>query len=203
MIVGILGLIGSGKNTVAQILVDDYGFEKVSFASSLKDAVAAIFGWPRHLLEGDTDQSRVWREQPDAYWSRVMQHEVTPRWVLQHIGTDVMRNHFHKDIWVHSLIKRLEDPNKNFVISDVRFLNEVDVIHDQKGQIWEIQRPPLPTWYSEHFDNQDDLRRHMTLHHPEIHSSEWDWRLAKRNCIIRNTGTLQDLKDKVSAIISQ
>jgi len=203
MIVGIIGLINSGKSTIASILVEDYGFTKVSFADTLKDAVAAIFGWPRELLQGDTEESRQWREQVDSYWSNVMGHPVTPRWVLQHIGTDVMRNHFHTNIWVHSLMKKLADPNKNYVISDVRFRNEVDVILAQHGAIWEVQRAPMPEWYGEKFEDYDSLKRHMELYHPNIHASEWDWRLTKRNHIIRNDGTLHDLKDKVSIIISQ
>jgi hypothetical protein len=203
MIVGIIGLINSGKSTIANILVEDYGFIKVSFADSLKDAVSAIFGWDRQLLQGDTEESRRWREQVDEYWSNVMQHPVTPRWVLQHIGTEVMRNHFHKNIWVHSLMKKLNDPNKNYVISDVRFSNEVDVILSQQGQIWEVQRPPLPDWYSTKFEDYADLKRHMDIYHPEIHSSEWEWRLVKRNHIIQNTSTLDNLRQKISAIISQ
>ena len=203
MILGIIGLINSGKSTVANILVEDYGFIKVSFADSLKDAVASIFGWDRQLLQGDTEASRMWREQRDDYWSNVMQHDVTPRWVLQHIGTDVMREHFHKNIWVHSLMKKLTDANSNYVISDVRFRNEVDVILSQNGQIWEIQRPPLPDWYSMDYTDYDDLARHMNIYYPEIHASEWDWQLTKRNHVIQNNSTLQDLKGKVAAIISQ
>jgi hypothetical protein len=203
MIIGVIGLINSGKSTIANILVEDYGFIKVSFADSLKDAVSAIFGWDRQLLQGDTEASRVWREQVDEYWSNVMQHPVTPRWVLQHIGTDVMRDHFHKNIWVHSLMKKLNDPNKNYVISDVRFQNEVDVILSQHGQIWEVQRPPMPEWFGMKFEDYDDLKRHMQIYHPNIHPSEWDWRLTKRNHIIRNNGTVDDLRIKVADIISQ
>jgi hypothetical protein len=202
MIVGIIGLIASGKSTIANILVEDYGFVKVSFADSLKDAVAAIFGWDRELLQGDTEESRIWREQVDQYWSDVMQHAVTPRWVLQHIGTDVMREHFHKNIWVHSLMKKLNDPSKNYVISDVRFQNEVAVILANRGQIWEIQRPPMPNWYSLDFSEYDDLKRHMEIYHPEIHKSEWDWRLTKRNHVIINNSSINDLKVAVSSIIS-
>jgi ferredoxin len=62
MIIGICGLIGSGKGTVADVLVDQ-GFTKVSFADKLKDGVSTIFGWNRAMLEGDTDESRQWREQ--------------------------------------------------------------------------------------------------------------------------------------------
>ena len=201
MIVGIVGLINSGKSTVANILVENHGFTKVSFADSLKDAVAAIFGWDRQLLQGDTEASRQWREQPDEYWSGVMQHEVTPRWVLQHIGTDVMRDHFHKNIWVHSLMKKLNDPDKNYVISDVRFRNEVDVILAQNGEIWEVQRLPLPDWYRIQFEEYTKMQRHMDIYYPKVHTSEWDWRLTKRNYVILNNSSICDLKNKINAII--
>lgn len=202
MIIGVIGLINSGKSTVADVLVKQHNFTKVSFADSLKDAAAAIFGWPRELLQGDTDQSRQWREQVDDYWSRVMQHPVTPRWVLQHFGSEVMRNQFHKDIWVHSLMKKLDDLNKNYVISDVRFLNEIDVILSQNGTIWKVERPPIPTWCSTEFKDQQDLTRYMKLYHPEVHRSEWEWHLARTTAVIQNDSSIESLKDKIKTILS-
>ena len=86
MLIGIVGLIGSGKDTVAKRLVDKHGFVKDSFAKSLKDAVSAMFNWDRSMLEGDTKFSRDWREQPDAFWSEKLGKTVTPRWVLQPVS---------------------------------------------------------------------------------------------------------------------
>ena len=68
MIVGLVGFIGAGKGTVADILVEKHGFIKESFANSVKDSVSVIFGWDRSSLEGDTPESRRWREQPDEFW---------------------------------------------------------------------------------------------------------------------------------------
>ena len=70
MIVGLCGAQGSGKDTVANILVANYGFVRISFAAALKDVIAILFSWPRHMLEGDTPESRTWREAPDAEWSQ-------------------------------------------------------------------------------------------------------------------------------------
>jgi hypothetical protein len=100
MIIGICGLIGSGKGTVADHLVEEYGFQKVSFADALKDATAQMFEWPRHLLEGDTVESRKWRETPDAFWTNELGYEVTPRYVLQKFGTECMRVGFYDGVWL-------------------------------------------------------------------------------------------------------
>ena len=52
MIVGICGWIGSGKDTIADYLVNVHQFRRDSFASTLKSAVAEVFGWDREMLEG-------------------------------------------------------------------------------------------------------------------------------------------------------
>ena len=76
MIVGICGLIGSGKDTIADHLVQDHNFVKISFADKLKDTVATLFDWDRTLLDGKTEQSRLWREQEDPYWSKELKKKV-------------------------------------------------------------------------------------------------------------------------------
>jgi len=102
-IIGLVGLIGSGKGTVAELFSKAADCTTDSFAKPLKDLTASIFGWPRPLLEGDTSESRDFRETPDIFWSRKTGiPNFTPRLALQLIGTDVMRNHFHEDIWMDS-----------------------------------------------------------------------------------------------------
>ena len=96
MIIGICGLIGSGKDTIADYLVTNYNFKKLSFADKLKDSVATMFDWDRELLDGKTDESRAWREKEDAYWTKELGYSVTPRLVLQKFGTECMRDGFYE-----------------------------------------------------------------------------------------------------------
>ena len=147
MIVGLLGFIGSGKGTAGDIL-KDLGFTPVSFAKGVKDVAAEMFGWPRHLLEGDTEQSRKWREQPDKFWSEEFGREFTPRLALQLMGTEVGRDVFHSDFWIIKLKNYIQNnPNQDYVITDVRFQNEIEFVHQNKGILIEIQRGTTPHWY--------------------------------------------------------
>ena len=196
MIIGICGLIGSGKGTVADILVDQ-GFTKVSFADKLKDGVSTIFGWDRNLLEGDTDESRQWREQPDDFWSNETKMEVTPRLVLQLFGTDCMRNGFDDGVWV-SLIKKqvLENPGQ-YVIPDVRFENEIKMIRDIGGEIWWTKRGDNPEWWSKAVLDTQTGSNFMA--DEDIHPSEWKWANTndKFDEIIYNESTLVELRHQV------
>ncbi len=76
VVIGIMGAAGSGKDTVAGFLVENHWFKKMSFAKTLKDIASVAFNWDRPLLEGDTPESRVWRETLDPFWG------VTPRSAL-------------------------------------------------------------------------------------------------------------------------
>tara|TARA_B100001057_G_scaffold56961_2_gene50495 strand:- start:3126 stop:3710 length:585 start_codon:yes stop_codon:yes gene_type:complete len=189
MIIGICGLIGSGKGTVADVLVKTHNFTKLSFADKLKDGVATIFGWDRAMLEGDTDESRQWRELKDDFWSNETKMEVTPRLVLQLFGTDCMRNGFDDGIWVSTIKKKLlENPTIDYVVPDVRFANEVDMIRDIGGEVWEIKRGPDPQWLIEY---------ESTGTEPTVHASEWKWIKSKKDLVIENDGTLDELKNQV------
>ena len=149
MILGIVGSIGSGKDTLADYLSNFHEFRRESFASSLKDALSVIFGWDRTLLEGRTKQSRAWREEVDEWWAnRLNIPHLTPRWVLQNFATEVCRETFHDDIWIASLEKKLLTITDNLVITDCRFPNEIAAIQNAGGKIIRINRGPEPEWVS-------------------------------------------------------
>jgi hypothetical protein len=209
VIIGIVGLIGSGKDTVADHFVSQGGV-KESFARSLKDAASVIFGWPRELLEGDTIRSREFRETPDMYWTRKLGIDnFTPRLGLQLLGTDVLRNHFHKDIWIHSLenrIMRLQSKPNYIVVSDARFKNELDLIKSMGGKIIWVQREETPDWFRTAVEaNAGNVisRKIMTTRYASVHASEWDWAGYPVDHVIQNTGTLSELYAKIDVYIAQ
>lgn len=203
-VIGLVGFIGSGKNTVAEALVEN-GYVKDSFATPLKDAVAQIFSWDREMLEGATTESRRWREQPDSYWSKAFGYTVTPRLVLQQFGTEAMRNVFHSDIWVKSLVRRIQtSPRNKFVVSDVRFQNEVQAIHDLGGVIVRVRRGGEPSWFL--VAEQANRGQKDAIHHMidlGIHQSEWDWIGCEFDYVIENDGTVDDLREKVFKIVDK
>lgn len=206
MLIGILGRIGSGKGTVAHRLVTHYGFRQDSFATTLKDACAVLFGWDRAMLEGDTSESRAERENIDEWWTEKLGIEnFTPRLALQLIGTDVFRNHFHKDIWMLSVMARY-DGKENVVISDARFPNEVDAIREMGGHIIRVDRGEEPEWWKYAVDattpgNYNYSPEQKMIHrYSHIHHSEWAWAGTVPDEVILNSGTLDQLYGMVDLL---
>jgi hypothetical protein len=187
MLIGLVGPIGSGKDTVANRLVTKHGYKRDSFADPLKDAVSKIFNWDRKLLEGNTKISREWRETADEFWSKKFNKEITPRWVLQYFGTEVMRGQMHDAIWVDSLIARYK--GEKTVVSDTRFQNEIKNIKAHGGIIVLVKRGPIST--------REEMQKQG------IHQSEWDWVGSNFDYTIENTGTLEELNAEIDTTIHQ
>lgn len=209
MIIGITGLISSGKDTIADYLTTYQGFKRISFAASLKDAVAAVFDWDRESLEGTTKASRVWREQKDEWWSNRLKMDITPRWVLQYWGTDVCRNHFHNDIWVASVEHRLLNSKEDIVITDCRFSNEVAAIKNAGGVAIRVQRGLNPEWYDSAIaynrgpnGNASWALSKMKLDNMKIHASEYSSIGLKYDHVIENNGTIDSLHEKIKNLIN-
>lgn len=208
MILGVTGLIGSGKDTIADYLCTFHGFKRLSFAGSLKDAVAAIFGWDREMLEGTTKSSREWREQIDEWWSERLQFTITPRWILQQWGTEVCRDNFHKDIWVASVENKLRQSQDNIVITDCRFKNEVEAIKNAGGITCRVERGMKPEWY----DDAAALNKgpsqigwalaRNNLEKFGIHASEYSSVGLDYDHVIDNNGSIDDLHKKIDSIIN-
>lgn len=197
-ILGVVGFISSGKDTIADYLVTHHGFVRESFASNLKDSVSAIFGWDRQLLEGLTEEAREWRERVDPWWAtRLNMPKLTPRWVLQYWGTEVCRQQFHDDIWIASLENRLKNSTRNVVISDCRFPNELRSIKNSGGTLIRVRRGDDPEWY----DFALKHKEMMPEVYPDVHSSEWSWVGTEFDYVLENNGSKQDLFSQLESIV--
>lgn len=184
MIIGVSGIQGSGKDTLGKILIENYGFIKVSFAETLKDITSIIFNWDRNLLEGSTPESREFREKKDEWWSKELNQEITPRKMLQYLGTEVFRNNFNQDIWVKIIKRKLIEYinlNKNVVITDCRFPNEVLMVQKLGGIIIKIIRNTT----------------HINIY---THSSETSLLNTKADFTIINNKTIDDLKKSFDSL---
>ncbi len=205
MIIGICGFIGSGKDTVADYLVNFHEFRRESFASTLKDAVSAVFGWDRTLLEGRTKEAREWREQVDPWWAeRLDMPTLTPRWVLQYWGTEVCRKAFHDDIWIASLENKLRNSKDHVVISDCRFPNEIASIRNAGGKIIWVKRGELPEWY-QYAIAANQLGSNMAMNElkmRKIHASETAWVGTEFDRVIENDGSIEDLYKQANSLLT-
>jgi hypothetical protein len=209
MIIGVCGFIGSGKDTIADYLTNFHGFRRESFANSLKDAVAQVFGWDRTMLEGRTKQAREWREQVDPWWSNRLGYSITPRWVLQFWGTEVCRKAFHDDIWIASLENKLRNSTDDVVISDCRFPNEIKSIKDAGGIVVRVHRGPEPEWYDAAISVNKGDRGNMNwalsrakIEELGIHASETAWVGTNFDAVLDNNRDIDDLFKQVKGLVS-
>ena len=205
-IIGISGFINSGKNTVASILTEQYNFRQDSFAASLKDACAVMFDWPRQLLEGDTKESREWREQTDTWWAEKLNiPNFSPRLALQLMGTNVIRSNFNEGMWFLTLENRIrKNPDQHVVISDVRFPNEIKFIQDQGGIMIKVNRGENPVWFdvaTKANAGDSSAKLEMSTTYSDAHFSEWAWVGSNCDYVINNNGSLEDLYSQVEEVI--
>jgi len=143
-IIGITGRKFNGKDTIANHLRDRYDYQQIAFAEPLKESCRVLFGFNDEQLYGSL------KETSDPNW-----YNLTPRQVLQYMGTDIMRNQmtnlskeFEDKFWikcVENKIKKIlsENPNVCIVISDVRFPNEVEMIKKLGGTVIRVKRPNI------------------------------------------------------------
>lgn len=177
MIIGLGFKARAGKDTVAAQLVNDYAFAQESFAYPLKEYIGRqICGFNDKQLYG------AWKETPDSEWG------MTPRQMLQLIGTDALRKVVHDDFWVIPMKRKLKEHIRNdrhVVISDVRFLNEISMIRSMGGSVVRVNR--------EHPDKITGFDKHSSEFELETYDA-WDYSIT-------NNGTLEELYSKVDDMI--
>lgn len=180
MLIGLLGNKGSGKDTTANYIKTKYECQVEAFATPLKETVRILFNMTDEQLYGDK------KEIVDTRWN------ITPRQVFQYIGTDIVRNkfseimpHIGNNFWIINLENKYREYISNnksgiFIITDVRFQNEVDFIKKNNGIVIKIVR---------NINNYDS------------HESENIDSVNNYDYLLENNGTLENLYRKIDKII--
>jgi hypothetical protein len=150
MLIGLGYKARVGKDTVGDILVDKYGFTKVSFAQALKDLairIDPVIFQPAAVNVGSGHGRLAHLVRTDG-WENAKRYPEVRRY-LQETGVG-MRELFGDDVWVELLSKRLPwDNNRDaiegfHVITDMRFPNEAAFVQMAQGKLVRIDRPNLP-----------------------------------------------------------
>jgi hypothetical protein len=142
MIIGIHGFKQSGKDTLADLLVKDFGFEKIAFADKLKNALNVIFNVPSEDLWGsDNDKQKLTTVEWDSLKGltkkdRFNEKYLNIRELMQIFATEVCRSHI-PGIWYEFL--KIEE-GKNVVISDLRFENEALFLRSKNAYLVKVKR---------------------------------------------------------------
>jgi len=177
MLIGVCGKAGAGKDTIGDYLVDKRGFKKIALADPIKRLVKDVFA-----LDDHTVYDRVAREQELERWNGW-----TVRKLLQYIGTELFRENIDDAIWVKSLWYKIQDDrDSNYVVTDVRFPNELQYFKDnaKDGEFIAIKvvRPGC--------DGSVGLQGHAS----EAYDLEGDVEIF-------NDGTMEDLYNKVDKVL--
>ncbi len=172
VLIALTGLAGSGKDTVADLLVTHAGFYKLAFADALRNEVCNAFGIePLHLSHRDTKEHPMTtlalsKCLDTAFADRmIVGHQQSgnpinpnaprsPRQIMQWWGTDYRRQQ-DPNYWTQQLASRINyraraGLDHRFVITDCRFENEAQLVRDFGGLIWQVNRPGLVAPVSAH-----------------------------------------------------
>lgn len=199
-LISLIGFKGSGKDSVAKILIEKHGFKKESFAAPLKDITSILFDWDREMLEGETEESRQKREVVDTWWADHLGiPDWSPRKALQYMGTEVIRDNLHCDMWVFGLKRRIiNSDHKRWVVTDCRFKNEINTTKDLGGITIRVKREEDPEWFNvAHVANTGKFpdgtpgskeEAEKTLQFLNIHPSEYKWIGHEYDYVIHNNG---------------
>ena len=181
MIIGISGRMGSGKDTVAKMIQEidaKYRGEETSiweikkYASALKKIASILTGVPETMFEIPEFKEKNMPEN----WRNTNGYLMTYREFLQRLGTEAVRNNIHHNAWVNALMSSCTYKD-NWIVTDVRFHNEMDAIKKKNGIIIRITRP-------------DQYHKSYHISENALDSENFDF-------VIENEGGLTELRNKV------
>jgi len=173
ILIGLVGLKGSGKDTMGDMFVKDYDFIKKSFADPLKEACKHLFVLSDEQLWGDL------KETPDPRWDNC-----TPREILQYVGSELLRDqlgkimpNINRNVHVHNMRLWLNENLSKYqfiICPDCRFEEEINLIKSMGGIIIKIDRNTVTSkvmkLLEEHANASNDnaQTKKLSLHQSEI-----------------------------------
>lgn len=167
VLIGLSGFAGSGKDYVADILTDNFGFRKYAFADPIKEICIDLFRFSYEQVYGPSEE----RDKID------LRYRISPRQALQKIGTT--GRELYKNIWADKVLSQInKQGDGKYVITDCRYLSEFERIKFSGGKLIRIKR-----------DKQRVLTKDVGNHsseqeQKEILDSEFDYIL--NNCEEKN-----------------
>jgi hypothetical protein len=157
-IIGLAGHMGAGKDTVGDVLVRRWGYERLGFADALKALALCV--------DPIVDAEGVYHNRLDDLvtfmgWEDAKRLPEVRR-LLQELGAGV-RHLLGDDTWIKVVLDQMQADHR-YAVTDVRYPNEAKTIESEGGETWVVRRPgydgdghvseALPeTWF---FDDEID-----------------------------------------------
>lgn len=162
-LIAICGAKRAGKDTIASIISDKYGYNHIKIAQKLKTVCKILFNFTDEQLESDC------KENIDAYWN------ISPRQAMQWIGTDVMQYqvqhllpNIDRKFWIQSVVNQIDiNPEVRYIISDLRFKHEVEELKKRNAFIIKVERPSMTN-----IDNHISEREYLDIQHDLLIKNE-------------------------------
>lgn len=206
-VVGVAGRKRSGKDTVALMLEEEYGFKRLALANPLKECLSTFLGVPEptnkessvsfsvsqedlmemaHLLRLDSGEFIERFRGQMRGWCGQNYYILPYRKLIQTVGTDICRA-LDEQVWIKRTMYEIAMNKKyggcsKFVVSDIRYENEAEFIYNLLGGVWCIT---------------------STRGEYDTHSSEKGIDEKYISCIIDNNGTLEELREGVKRAYKQ
>lgn len=168
-IIGIAGPARSGKDTLANMIISIQGGYRYSFADPIREMLKPLG------IDMDTEYWQAHKEDP------IPVLDVTPRRMMQTLGTEWGREHIHPNIWLVMAAQARMNHGPGMIIPDVRFDNEAEWVRRNKGRVIHIKRDDAPA--------------------VESHASENGVKVMPEDIAITNNGTLEDLYEQIKGIL--
>jgi len=169
-----------------------YKWKVVRFGDKLKQIASLLTGIPVRKFEDQefkkTNLDYQWNvlkmkpgKRQDGISSNVESVPMTVREFFQNLGTEAIRTHLHPDTWVNALFSDYESDYSKWIVTDVRFMNEVKRIKENGGILIRVER-------------EDSIKSEHVSETELLDYNGWDYKIS-------NNSSIEDLVSQVKSIL--